>query len=285
MSLRHNPITPIPNTEPDAVPALWNNRYEEIDENFEDLDQRLGEAEANVEGLDPDMQNAIFANLMVAMDAAGLAMRELERWKNVRLQEGEITIFNRGVIIGCAVSASSVAARNLDLLAGKFFAHGREFSFNDEEAVAAVPGNSGAESAVCYAYLMIDGSGIAKCNCTGLGEAVPENGTEVAMLTIPAGNTEATDPNLDNVTIGDTRRLEPLWPMIAQNPAWESIALDHILPDAGYAVFPDIVSFEGGVHQLGELLTQDKLKNGFKLMLTGTVDAVKVRYLAGRIGI
>jgi len=28
------PITPIPNTAPAATPSLWNERYEEIDENF-----------------------------------------------------------------------------------------------------------------------------------------------------------------------------------------------------------------------------------------------------------
>ena len=30
-------ITPIPNTEPDAIPELWNTRYKEIDANFYDL--------------------------------------------------------------------------------------------------------------------------------------------------------------------------------------------------------------------------------------------------------
>ena len=33
-------ITPIPNNEPDAVPSLWNVRYQEIDENFDSLDNR-----------------------------------------------------------------------------------------------------------------------------------------------------------------------------------------------------------------------------------------------------
>lgn len=39
-SLPHKAITPIPNNEPDAVPALWNSRYDEIDENFANLDER-----------------------------------------------------------------------------------------------------------------------------------------------------------------------------------------------------------------------------------------------------
>ena len=51
MALPHVPITPIPNTEPAAVPDLWNTRYQEIDENFKELDKRLVNTEALA---DPD---------------------------------------------------------------------------------------------------------------------------------------------------------------------------------------------------------------------------------------
>jgi hypothetical protein len=40
MALPHSSITPIPNTEPDAVPALWNTRYAEIDDNFANINGR-----------------------------------------------------------------------------------------------------------------------------------------------------------------------------------------------------------------------------------------------------
>jgi hypothetical protein len=285
MALIHENITPIPATEPDAVPELWNTRYEEIDDNFENLDERLEEAEANVEGLDPDMQNAIYGVLMGAMDAAALANRELERWKNVRLQEGEITIVNRGIIAGCSVSASAGSARNLDLLKGKFFAHGRDFAADDAVGATAVASNNGATSSVCFAYLLLDENGDTQCNCTGLDEDVPANGIEVAMLTVPAGNNETTDPNLSNVSITDTRRLEPLWPMASQNPAWEYIPLEYVLPDSDYAVHIEVVSFEGGNQQLGDFLVQDRLNNGFKLFLTGAVDAVIIRYTVRRVKI
>jgi len=39
-ALPHPQITPLPNTEPDAVPDLWNTRYQQIDENFTALDER-----------------------------------------------------------------------------------------------------------------------------------------------------------------------------------------------------------------------------------------------------
>lgn len=48
MGLPHNTITPIPNNEPDAVPSLWNTRYQEIDENFDNLDGRTEAVENEI---------------------------------------------------------------------------------------------------------------------------------------------------------------------------------------------------------------------------------------------
>lgn len=41
MPLPHQKISVIPDNEPDAVPSLWNTRYEEIDQNFDNLHSRL----------------------------------------------------------------------------------------------------------------------------------------------------------------------------------------------------------------------------------------------------
>jgi hypothetical protein len=49
MGLPHNTITPIPNNEPDAVPSLWNTRYQEIDENFDNLDNRTEAIESEIQ--------------------------------------------------------------------------------------------------------------------------------------------------------------------------------------------------------------------------------------------
>lgn len=49
MTLPNHPITPIPNNEPEAIPSLWNTRYEEIDENFASLDGRAEEIENEIE--------------------------------------------------------------------------------------------------------------------------------------------------------------------------------------------------------------------------------------------
>jgi hypothetical protein len=48
MALPKYPIKKIPNTEPDAVPALWNETYEEIDQNLNNLDVRLVARESEI---------------------------------------------------------------------------------------------------------------------------------------------------------------------------------------------------------------------------------------------
>jgi hypothetical protein len=50
MTLPHSTITPIPNNEPEAVPSLWNTRYQEIDENFANLDGRTTSLETEISG-------------------------------------------------------------------------------------------------------------------------------------------------------------------------------------------------------------------------------------------
>ena len=48
--LPNHPITPIPNNEPEAIPSLWNTRYQEIDGNFANLDQRQTSTENEIAG-------------------------------------------------------------------------------------------------------------------------------------------------------------------------------------------------------------------------------------------
>ena len=49
MPLPNVPITPIPNNNPDAVPSLWNERYEEIDANFDNHEERVVANEEELE--------------------------------------------------------------------------------------------------------------------------------------------------------------------------------------------------------------------------------------------
>lgn len=45
MAIPYSSITKIPDTEPEAVPELWNDTYEEIDSNFADLETRMANKE------------------------------------------------------------------------------------------------------------------------------------------------------------------------------------------------------------------------------------------------
>lgn len=306
MALPHVPITPIPDTEPDAVPALWNARYEEIDNNFSDLDGRLESAETEVAdarglestlgdrlntmagliaGLDPDMQNALLANIAAAVDAAGLANREIERSKTVRHQEGEVLVLNRGCCSGCEASKSSTATRNLHLAAGVAFMSGRKFGVLGQDNSAVVPSNPGSHAGVSLAYLYLDGSGFVRMDCTDLDAPVPADGIEVAMVDVPAGSTESTDPDLSLCTLTDTRRVEPHWPIAQQSPAYVDVPLQRVLPDTEYAVAYEVLSCDGGRLQLGEVFVDSRLTNGFRLYVAGGSDTVRVRYIVQRINI
>lgn len=61
MALPYPKITKIPDTEPDAVPALWNDTYDEIDENFNNLESRLKAASESL--ITPDPKDYFYAIL------------------------------------------------------------------------------------------------------------------------------------------------------------------------------------------------------------------------------
>ena len=65
MTLINEHITPIPDTDPDAIPSLWNTRYDEIDENFEGLDGRT-------EVIETDISNAKGAEATLAAKVAAI---------------------------------------------------------------------------------------------------------------------------------------------------------------------------------------------------------------------
>lgn len=300
MALPHETITPIPNNEPDAVPSLWNDRYLEIDENFGNLDvraealesevqaarggqvsmdQRLDQVENDVEGLDPEFQNNLIAAFLAATDLAALANRELDRFRRVRIQEGETTIYNRGIIAGCAITRKAADVRILSLALGSLFIHGRPYSVAADTDATSVPPNSGGSSATCYVYLYIDENGEVQCQCTALNTAAPSTGLVIYSITVPAGSTGDSGA----FTITDARRVCPGWPNVFSSPIYASIALSYVLPDANYAVHLDVVSCEGGRQQIGDLEVADRLTNGFKIYLGGAADAVCIRYTVRRM--
>lgn len=305
MALPNAQITPIPNTEPDAVPALWNVRYEEIDDNFAYLDTergshatrltategeitaardgsanlaaRLAAMDAVIAALEPDMQNAVLGELIALRGETGLLARELQRSRSVLHQEGVLYLENRGLIYGGELSKNAVHARTLDIAVGEPFLGGHRYSVAAESNTTSVPGNSGAAAGTCYAYLQaVDG--VMRCNTTLLGELPPATSLPIYRITVPAGNTEATDPYLVNVTLTKIARVEPYWPFLLTTPAFVDVVLPNMMTSPNYALHLDPLSSLGGVTP--DLRVDARATNGFRVYLGGSSDAVSVRYTA-----
>lgn len=302
MALPRKTITPIPNNEPDAVPALWNTRYSEIDENFSSLDSRmtareseiaqarngnpsldarLGTMESNISATSVDMQNASGAALKFALDQAALANYSIKALKQQLQQEGELTIENKGVVSGCVASKSATAARNLTLSSGICFANGRTYSVADAANAASVPPNIGNSNVTASAYLYLDGDKW-KLAVTALGQAVPGNAIRLYTLTIPANSTDATDPNLSGVTLTDVRRIEPQFPAVMHSAVTVSAALNTLSAN-DYRLTFDVVAATGAPCEPRHIIPSSRATNGFTVTLASAADNVLVRWRASKL--
>ena len=302
MALPHNTITPIPNNEPDAVPALWNTRYSEIDENFANLDgrvaaresemalaragkpslaERLGGMESNISATSIDMQNASIAALKFALDQAALANYSIKALKQQLQQEGELTIENKGIVSGCVASKSTTAARNLTLTAGICFANGRAYAVAEASNSASVPPNIGNGSITATAYLYFD-TDKWRLAVTALGQAVPGNAIHLYTLVIPANSTDATDPNLSGVTLTDVRRIEAQFPMMMSSAITTSATLNALSAN-DYQLTFEVVSAIGAPCESRNIIASSRATNGFTIMLASAADNVQVRWRASKL--
>lgn len=245
----------------------------------------LAERLANYDAFDPDMQNALGGAVSAALSLAGLAAREGLKTIRQRMQSGTVLIANRGIIYGCVVSKSSGAVRNISLSAGAFFMNGRMVPCAGEENGALVPSNSGDAAKTCYAYLFIDTNGAVQFTTTEFGASVPDGGLPLYLVTIPAANTEATDPYLASVTLTDIRRVEAGYPIYFSSLASASVALPYDVGGSDYEVILEVMDAKGGWAQRGSVYPSDKASNGFKIYVEGTIDAVSVRWTIIKLGL
>lgn len=303
MALPHSSITKIPNNEPDAVPSLWNTRYQEIDENFANLDgrvvsreneinqarggkgsldERLDEMASDIGATSVDMQNATAAALKFAIDQAALANYGVRALREQAQQEGVATILNRGIVSGCTASKSGTAARNLNISAGVCFANGRAYSVADGTNAASVPSNTGAGSVTVYAYLYQDAGGLWRLAVTPIGSDLPDGSIKIYNVTIPANSTDATDPNLTNVTLTDVRRIESQFPQLLNSPASTSIVLQTLSAN-DYKLDFDVVSAVGAPCESKGIVVSSRATNGFTVLLASAADNVVVRWKAGKL--
>lgn len=303
MALPNPNISPIPNNEPDAVPSLWNTRYQEIDENFADhesrltaretelnnarggktnLAARLTEMDSNIGATSVDMQNATAAALKFALDQAALANYGVRALREQAQQEGVVTIKNRGVVKDCSVSKSTTAARNLNITSGVCFANGRAYSVSDGNNAASVPSNIGTSSVVVYAYLFQDANNLWRLAVTPIGTSVPDGAITIYNLTIPANSTDATDPNLTGVAMTDVRRVEPQFPQLFDSPAGASPALQ-TLGANDYGLSFDVVSADGAPCDSRHIVVASRATNGFTVRLASAADNVVLRWRASKL--
>ena len=302
MPLPVNKITQIPNNEPDAVPSLWNTRYEEIDQNFAYLEvgraaaaselagargekpsvgARIDEIAQQVTQLSPEFQGHLAGAIKYALDQAGVANSSIQALKQQIQQEGELLIENRGVVSGCTVEKSITAARNLNLTAGTCFANGRAYGVASGANMASVPSNIGAGSATVAAYLYLSAGGW-KLAVTAIGESVPAGAIRLYNITIPANSTDATDPNLSNVTITSVRRVEAGFPQFFDTPVSQFVPISTLSAN-DWRIDIDVVSADGAPCDRKALNIASRAPNGFTLELASAADNVRVRYRVSKL--
>jgi hypothetical protein len=123
-------------------------------------------------------------------------------------------------------------------------------------------------------------SGVVRFSVTECGEIVPDNGIPICRITVPAGNTQVTDPNLASVTITDVRRIEAWYPQQVNSIAYVSVALPYTMIDTDYMVLIFVQEAKGNMNQRGTVYAGDKASNGFKIYSEGSMDSVSVRLIA-----
>lgn len=280
-------------------PDTWNPNYQTLINNDAYLKQRadqvdaargmhptlvarIVEIEATQEGIGIDYANSEAAALKFALTTAAHANYSVLALKQQIQQEGEITISNRGVVSGCSITKSTTAARNLSIATGKCFANGRVYSVADGVNAASVPPNTGSGSVVVQAYLYQGVDMLWRLAVTAIGQAVPDGAIRIYNVTIPAGSTDATDPNLTNVTLTDVRRIEASFPSLLDNPASTSLAISTLAAN-DYRVDFDVVSAVGGPCPREAITVASRATNGLTLELASAADSVRVRYRVSKL--
>ncbi len=298
MALPHVNITQIPNNEPDAVPALWNTRYSEIDDNFSNhegrvaasenelaaartghasLDERLDQIETDVAGTNPDAINALTAATMEALAQAGLANREITKTLKQRFQQGTVTIRNTGVISGCDVTAGGTG-RLVDLTAGVVFLNGVITGIQGQISTASIAQNTGGSTG--YVDLYVDSTGDLKA--TNLNETYPAGTMLLYRVTVPAGNTAE---NLSGCTLTKVANLQSGFPQFVSVLPTASVVFPYNMDTADYHVALEVTGYTGAETQCGSVKAVNKTTTGFDIQFNGSADSVIVNWTARKLNL
>ena len=230
-----------------------------------------------------EFHEELTATLMFALTQGAVANQSVKALKEQMQQEGEITLTNRGIIAGCAITKSTTVARNLNLVGGSAFMSGRRYLAPSKDNTASVPPNTTAANVTVKAYLYFNmASQVMRLAITNIGDELPTNAIHLYNITIPPASTDATDPYLDNVTLTSVRRVESSFPRLLDNPVITTVSIN-TLRAADYRLDFDVVSFSGGQCDPDNIAIQSRATNGFTLALASDADNVVVRWKASKL--
>lgn len=255
--------------------SAWRDAYATVEAHTHTIDGVSG-------GMIEMTQTAVMQALSLARMAHGAI--EAMRLGPVR-QTGEVTIRNRGVVSGCTISKSTTAVRKLNLAPGLCFANGQTYPVVGGTDAASVPANTSTTSAVvvsAYLYPHTDGQ-TYRLAVTAIGQSVPDNGIEIYRLTIPANNTDATDPNLTSVTLTDVRRIEANFPDLLDNPVSQSVSFARPMRGADWRLHVDVISVTGAPCHADQIVVSNRATNGMTLALASAADNVTLRWTVERL--
>ena len=241
------------------------------------LDGRLDQIESDVAGTSPDTINALTALAMEAESKAGLALREILKTLNQRIQTGQVTIRNTGVITGCDVTAGGTG-RLVNLSAGRIYLNGIIMGVGAQVSTASIAQNTGSSTG--YVQLYFDSTGDLKA--TNLNEASPAGTMLLYSVTVPAGNTAE---NLTGCTFNKVAAVQAGYPALLTALPSVSVTLPYNMDGTGYQVDLEIVSHSGAAQQVGRIKPANKTTTGFDIQLNGTADSVVVNWTARKLNL
>lgn len=293
-----NTLRKLETTDP-KHPDTWNPNYQTLIDNdaylkqFADevvgaragkanLAKRMDELASSVAGQSEEADNNKVGVLLYALQMAALANMGVQSLKEVAQQQGEFVIANRGLVRGCTASKSETATRNLNFTEGVCFAQGRAFSVSGTNNAASVPSNPTRAAVTVRAYLFQNSNGMWRPAVTPLGSNVPDGAIPLYQLTIPAGNTDATDPHLNHVSLTSVRRLEPQFPLILDSPPTQFVSIAHVNA-SDYQLTFDVVAAQGALCGADAVVARSRATNGYVVELHSAADNVRLCWKLSRL--
>lgn len=243
---------------------------------FGSLDARLDALNEQAQALGVDMADMSGATLKFAVDMASQANMQANALQTHLQQQGEVTLFNRGVIRGCEVTRNTIVARNLNIASGAAFMGGQSWIVPAKEGAASVPINDSDMPIYLKAYLKpsMDGAYMVLGVTSALG-VLPEDAVHIYNLTVPAGDTTS---DLNAVTITSVRRIESEFPRVINSESTLYIPLNKNLMDGDYQLDFEVIESQGKAADHSDIKPYSKAGNGFSLRCLSSADGIKVKW-------